>query len=315
MKKFLGFFLAFALTFSSLSGMSNVMEVGATSKLNVEVQEDLLKAGSVSVTEENMTEEQPLASGTGASTLFRIPAMITLDNGDLLAVADARWTTSADWGGLDTIASVSSDNGKTWYYSFPIYFPDSNTTYPGMEVATTAIDPVIVQGNDGTIYCIADMNPSGITTGDIMPAYGTGFVQVNGEWRLALTGTYTKPNENNAASYGNPANYEYYVGDFDAEGFAHVLKMADGSETAYVVDEWYNIYKLDETTNAYKALTQTMVNDSTVIQQNAFYKDSELHVFNTGYLWLSNNFKYTDQTQHRQSPSCFSWTGDGSKQW
>ena len=252
----------------------------------IEVDEDLLKAGSIPVSEENMTEEQPLAAGTADSNLFRIPAFITLDNGDLLAAADARWTTSADWGGLDTIASVSSDNGKTWYYSFPIFFPDSNNKYPGMEVATTAIDPVIVQGNDGTIYCIADMNPSGITTGDIMPAYGTGYVEIDGEWRLALTGTYTKPNENNAASYGNPANYEYYVGDFDEAGFAHVLNMADGTETAYVVDEWFNIYKLDEEANAYKPLTQTMVNDTTTIQQNAFYKDSELHVFNTGYLWM-----------------------------
>ena len=252
----------------------------------IEVDEDLLKAGSIPVSEENMTEDQPLAAGTADSNLFRIPAFITLDNGDLLAAADARWTTSADWGGLDTIASVSSDNGKTWYYSFPIFFPDSNNKYPGMEVATTAIDPVIVQGNDGTIYCIADMNPSGITTGDIMPAYGTGYVEIDGEWRLALTGTYTKPNENNAASYGDPANYEYYVGDFDEEGFAHVLNMADDTESVYVVDEWYNIYKLDEEANAYKPLTQTMVNDTTTIQQNAFYKDSELHVFNTGYLWM-----------------------------
>ncbi|MBQ8858126.1 MAG: cell wall-binding repeat-containing protein, partial [Lachnospiraceae bacterium] len=248
---------------------------------------EILKAGSISVSAKNMTEDQPFASGTAGSTLFRIPALITLENGDLLAAADARWTTSADWGGLDTIASVSSDNGKTWYYSFPIYFPDSNTTYPGMEVATTAIDPVLVQGADGTIYCIADMNPSGITTGDIMPAYGTGFVEIDGEWRLALTGTYTKPNEGNLASYGDPADYEYYVGDFDENGFAPVLNKADGSATEWGVDEWYNIYTVNAETGKYEeTLTQTMVNDQTVIQQNAFYKDSVLHVFNTGYLWL-----------------------------
>ncbi|MBQ8856672.1 MAG: discoidin domain-containing protein, partial [Lachnospiraceae bacterium] len=247
----------------------------------------LLKAGSISIRKENVTEEQPFAAGTADSTLFRIPALITLDNGDLLAAADARWTTSADWGGLDTIASVSSDNGKTWYYSFPIYFPDSNTTYPGMEVATTAIDPVIVQGADGTIYCIADMNPSGITTGDIMPGYGTGFVEIDGEWRPALTGTYTKPNESDTSSYGNPEDYEYYVGDFDENGFAPVLNKADGSATEWGVDEWYNIYTVNAETGAYEeTLTQTMVNDSTVIQQNAFYKDSVLHVYNTGYLWM-----------------------------
>ena len=251
-----------------------------------EVVENLLKAGSVSVTDENVTEDQPFAAGTARSRLYRIPALIKLQNGELLAAADARWTGGADWGGLDTIASVSSDGGKTWHYSFPIFFPDSNDIYPGNRVATTAIDPILVQGTNGTIYCIADMNPSGITTGDIMPGYGTGFVQIDGTWRLALTGTYTQPTASNTSSYGDPANYEYYVGDFE-DGFAPVLNKSDNTPTQWGVDEWYNIYTVNEETNEYEAtLTQTMVNSDTVIQQNAFYKDSVLHVYNTGYIWM-----------------------------
>ncbi len=251
-----------------------------------EVVENLLKAGSVSVTDENVTENQPFAPGAAGSRLFRIPALITLQNGDLLAAADARWTTNLDWGGLDTIASVSSDGGKTWQYSFPIFFPDSNTVWPGSQVATTAIDPIIVQGADGTIYCMADMNPSGITTGDIMPGYGTGFVEIEGKWRLPLTATYTKPTASDTNSYGDPANYEYYVGDFDENGFAPVLNKSDNTPTQWGVDEWYNIYTVNEAGEYEATLTQTMVNSDTVIQQNAFYKDSVLHVYNTGYIWM-----------------------------
>ena len=82
--------------------------------------------------------------GTGGSENFRIPAIITLENGDLIAAADARWGTWEDGGGLDTIASVSGDGGKTWNYSYPLYFPDSKR-YGGRS-ATTIIGPGIVEG-------------------------------------------------------------------------------------------------------------------------------------------------------------------------
>ena len=83
----------------------------------------LLKAGSVSASKSTETQGQPFAKGTAGSNLFRIPCLITLENGDILAAADARYTEYRDFGGIDTIASVSSDGGKTWQYSFPIYFP------------------------------------------------------------------------------------------------------------------------------------------------------------------------------------------------
>ena len=272
------------VTLEAESGEEPEVTPGET---KVEVDEYLMKAGSISVTEENVTKGQPFKSGTADCAQFRIPALITLDNGDLLAAADARWRGGADWGGLDTIASVSSDNGETWSYSFPIWFPDTDETIAGTyKVATTAIDPVLVQGNDGTIYCIADMNPSGITTGDIMPAPELGYVNIDGTMRLVLTDTYTQPTSRNWSTYGNPESYEYYVGDFDEAGFAKVLNKDDDSATDWLVDEWYNLYKLDKTDNTYKPLTQQQVIGSETIQQNAFYKDSELHVYNTGYLWL-----------------------------
>ncbi len=119
----------------------------------------LPKAGSIPVNAENFTQNEPFARGTAGCERFRIPALITLQNGDLLATADARYgivdgSDAPDGGGLDSIASVSSDGGKTWYYSFPFYFPDSDG-YPGNNTradATTIIDPAIIEGPDGLLY-------------------------------------------------------------------------------------------------------------------------------------------------------------------
>ena len=249
----------------------------------MENNNQLLKAGSISVSPENVTNDQPFASGTANSQYFRIPSLITLPDGTIVASADARWETTEDGGGLDTIAAISKDNGKTWQYSFPIYYPDSNG-YAGNK-ATTVIDPVMVRDTDGTIYCMVDMNPSGVTTCYMYtcPGKGTGYVNINGVERLPLTSVYD--NVNTAPTADDVTTYEYYVGDFDENGFAPVLKRADDSVSEYGVDAWFNLYTLKD--GVYTAdLTQKQVNSDTIIQQNTFYKDSALHMYNTGYMFM-----------------------------
>lgn len=256
---------------------------------------DLLKAGPINTTSEHVTQKQPFAEGTAGSQYFRIPAFIVTQKGNLLAAADARYSTTGDGGGLDTIASVSTDNGKTWNYSFPLYFPDSDG-YIG-NTATTIIDPALVQGKDGEIYCIADVNPTGVTTmgGYKAPGEGTGYVKVNGKDYLAVTDNYdnvnTQPKDDDATTYA------YYVGDWDENGYARILKRSDHSETEYGVDKWYNLYKVEN--GEYKdTLTQKQVNSNTDIQQNIFYKGSALHVYNTGYMMYAktydDGFTWTD---------------------
>ncbi len=65
-------------------------------------------------TKDGMTKEQPFWSGTGGSSQFRIPCLVSLDDGTIVAGCDARWNTIADGGGLDTIVSRSEDGGRTW---------------------------------------------------------------------------------------------------------------------------------------------------------------------------------------------------------
>lgn len=242
----------------------------------------LLKAGSIPASEENVTKDQPMFAGTAGSLEFRIPAFITVKNGEskgnLIAAADIRYTSTKDGGGFDTLASVSTDMGRTWNYSYPIYFPDSDK-YDGNK-ATTVIDPALVEGPDGTIYCFADVNPTGITTLFGTVNQGTGYVKINGTDRLVLTANYANANTLPSA---NDTAYEYYVGDF-ADGYAPVLRRSDDGATEYAVDEWYNIYTV--TDGIYTAKTQKQTNTDNDVQQNVFYKASDLHVYNTGYIWM-----------------------------
>lgn len=251
-----------------------------------EAAPELLKAGAINATDATVTQEQPFAAGTAGSQNFRIPALITLKNGahkgNLVAAADARYSTTVDGGGLDTIASVSKDGGKTWQYSFPLYFPDSDG-YVGSS-ATTIIDPGIVEGQDGTIYCFADVNPTGSTTMYKEIGAGTGYVTVGEKRHLALTEDYTKVET--MPTDEDTATYPYYVGDFE-NGYAPILKREDSSATGYGVDEWYNLYSIKD--GQYVAdLTQKQVNENsaTDIQQNVYYQGSKFHVYSIGYIWV-----------------------------
>lgn len=268
-------------------GLSLAMAVTALPAIPAKAEEaELLKAGSINVTETSVTQGQPFAAKTAGSFNFRIPAMIATKNGSLLAAADARYQTTGDGGGLDTIASMSTDGGQTWKYSFPLFFPDSDG-YAGTD-ATTIIDPVLVQDQNGTVYCMADVNPTGVTTmgGYTAPNVGTGYITVDGKERLALTSDYANVNETPTAE--DTETYEYYVGDWNEEGFAPVMNRAGGA-SEYAVDKWYNLYSVEG--GEYVAdLTQAQVNNAeTQIQQNAFYRDSELHVYNTGYIMYAKS--------------------------
>lgn len=247
---------------------------------------EITKAGSVSVSSEGVTYDEPFATGTAGCKHFRIPALITLQDGTLLATADARWETTGDGGGIDSIASISEDGGKTWQYSFPLYFPDS-VGYAGSR-ATTIIDPGVMEGPDGTIYFIADVNPTGSTTMYKQIPEGTGYVEVENEADsgrfLALTENYQTSWDVNPED-GTLENYPWYVSKFDKDGFAKILKRSDGSESGYGVDEWYNLYTIEDGTYV-DNLRQSQVNSSTEIQQNAFYKDSKFHVYSIDYLWV-----------------------------
>lgn len=129
------------------------------------------------------TKRQPFASGTGGSANFRIPALVTMNDGTLVAAADARWDTSADGGGLDTIVSRSSERGATWNYTFANYLGDNGNSHNTS--STAFIDPALATDGE-TIYMLVDLFAYGVALNGAnqQPSTDTGF-DSNG--RLILT--------------------------------------------------------------------------------------------------------------------------------
>lgn len=198
---------------------------------------------------DSTTQEQPFTRGTGGSANFRIPALVTLSDGTLVAAADARWDHTYDGYGLDTIVSRSSDGGENWSYTFANYLGDNGNQYN--TGSTAFIDPALAVASNNTIYMLVDLYPHGTYIGNVRA--GTGFDNNN---HLLL-------------STSSDSNYDYYVGDF-TDGFANIYKTDGTQVSEYTVDEYFNI-------------TGNNVNT------NLFFSDSPYQVLSTSYLYLTKS--------------------------
>ena len=217
------------------------------------------------------TSGQPFAAGTGGSQNFRIPAMVTLDDGTIIAAADARWNTSADAGGLDTIVSRSSDNGANWNYTFANYLGDNGNTY--VEESATFIDPALA--TDGsTIYMLADLFPGGVAlnSSNQKPEAAAAF---DGQGRLKL-------------AQSGSSDYSYYLGAFE-NGRAQIFGADGNAVEDYTVDEYFNLYQGD------------------VEVSNLFFSDAPYQVVKTSYLYLT---KSTDKGATWSAPTLINVKAD-----
>ena len=221
------------------------------------------------VSAEKVKYEQPFDSGTCGSQTFRIPSIITLNNGSVMAAADMRYNHGTDApNNIDTLVAVS-ENGRTdWQYDTVNYFDDCADATTDTSSASF-IDSALVQSKEtDRIFIITDAFPSGM--GYNQAKRGNGYItDSEGVSRLALT----------SSDSAKIKDYKFYVGDFDGE-FATV----HASNKNYSVDREFNLY-LDG-----KPLYTKQINSDKQVQQNIFFSSSELHVFPTSYLWM----RYSD---------------------
>ncbi len=196
------------------------------------------------------TTSQPFSSGTGGSTYFRIPAMVTLDDGTIVAACDARWNTTYDGLCLDTIVSYSKDNGATWNYTFANYLGDNGNSYNTS--STAFIDPCLATDGE-TVYMLVDLYPGGTAIGSAQA--GTGY-DSNGHLLL---------------SSNSGSSYDYYVGDY-TDGYASIYTVSgDTAIDHYTVDEYFYLYY-----------------DETCIS-NVFFSNCTYTVLPTSYLYLTTS--------------------------
>ena len=234
---------------------------------------------------------EPFSSEATGSQHFRIPALYTLDNGWIVAASDIRWTTGGDSPqNLDTIVSVSKDNGETWEWEVVNYLADmaESTT---STASSSFIDPAIVQDSNGTIHMVVDACPSyvGLMSGNQMGQESTGF---DDQGRLlvakATAGTYAPK---------TVSSYTYYVDLNNTNGLA-VLGSDDGTDvelypicsqngtaTNTWVDAWLNVYeKSDQDDTFTKLYVEQLGNTSNRVQKNLFFQKSEWKVYPVFYI-------------------------------
>lgn len=217
--------------------------------------------------------EQPFAEGTMGSETYRIPAILTLNDGTVMAAADMRYGHGQDSpGNIDTLVAVSKDGYTDWEYTVVNHFDDYADGVNDTGSASF-IDSALAQSKvSGRIFIVTDAWTA--YGGYPTAKKGTGFTTINGEkYMLLTTGSV-----NDALD-----TFEYYIGKM-VDGFAPVLKLSDNSETGYTVDAEYDLYKNGE------AVMMAQVGSDKQVQQNVFYDAADFCAYNTCYLWM----RYSD---------------------
>ena len=217
--------------------------------------------------------EQPFDAGVLGCERLRIPALLTLNDGSVMAAADLRYNHGSDSPqNIDTVVAVSKDGYTGWKYAVPNHFDDCADGATDKNSASF-IDPALIQSKTtGRIFLVTDVFPSG--GGYPTAKTGTGFVTVDGVKRLALT------DSDNISSF---KNFNYYIADYE-NGFAPVLTLS-GEKTAYTVDTEYRLYK-----NGEAVFCNQLGADGVKVQQSVFSTNADLTVYLTCYLWM----RYSD---------------------
>ena len=193
---------------------------------------------------------------TESSHSYRIPSMVTLADGTIVAAADIRWNTTFDGGGLDTLVARSTDGGANWSYTVANYLGDNGNVYNGSH-STAFLDPSLLVAADGkTVYMLVDLYAYGVAlNGDsshIQPVADTGF-DANGNLKLSNNEHYS---------------YDYYLKD------GKIYNSLNKVEEGYTVDPYFNI-------------TYTLAGE--IKKSNLFFADSPFKVARTQYLYLTKS--------------------------
>lgn len=175
------------------------------------------------------TQGRPFVSDN-PSHWYRIPSMVTLDDGTVVAAADARWDGGMDGGGNDVITARSTDNGDTWSYTWAGYYGDNGNKFN--KASTSYCDSNIA--TDGkNLYMLSTFFASGVaingTSANAQPSKDTG---LDSQGRLLLA--------------RNGGDYDYYVGAVGADGYASIYRTSDSAVVShYKVNGEFELFKDD----------------------------------------------------------------------
>lgn len=246
------------------------------------------------------SDEPFMSNGEGIanSDTFRIPSLITLENGWIVAAADVRWgdkqvgpgngwaNTKDSPNNIDVVVSVSKDNGATWSWELVNRFLDyADGTTSQMKDSASFIDPALVQDSHGNVHMMVDVCPAGVGNAGGTVALGTGF---DAKGNLLIS-----RGDAGALASTDLADYTHYLDMSVSESFPlddgksvalHPIKSTEGESTNFWVDEGYFLYEVVDAIAVPQLCLQENANPAGTTQNNIFYKQSPWKVFPTFYI-------------------------------
>ncbi len=236
-------------------------------------------------------DDQPFVAGDDfGSQYFRIPALYTMDNGEVAAAIDIRFASTFDApNNLDTGLRIKDVNGEWGDALLVNYFGDYANASGYTANSACFIDPALVQGNDGRLYVYADAWPSGGGLfGSYASLYGNGCVTVDGEVYIGLS-----DDTNNFTSL---QDMPYYFKPVDADEATDDLKYriysTDTNEaTIYTLNGLFELYK-DGVAQYIDQLNSSGVDTGVDVPANIFYDASEFTLYPVGYLYIVTSDDY-----------------------
>ncbi|WP_176323994.1 exo-alpha-sialidase, partial [Enterococcus sp. 5B3_DIV0040] len=125
---------------------------------------------------------------------YRIPSIVKLPDGTLVAAADARKKHYNDWGDIATVVRISKDGGKTWSKNVTVLDMPTQPYYTSEYLTTDwnknhtqsafSIDPVLIANSNGKLYLLVDVFPE--SRGSVHSEPGDGYTLVGNKYYLTL---------------------------------------------------------------------------------------------------------------------------------
>lgn len=199
------------------------------------------------------SEGNPFTPGQ-PSEQYRIPQIVTLDDGTLVAQADARWNGGMDGGGNDSMVAYSTNGGATWNWQLVTYYPDNGDVF---DPSSTSICDSALATDGKTVYSLSTFFPAGYAinsaSADNRPVADTAF---DGDNRLRLSRT-------------GESGYGYYIdlNTLYTSGTAQVYSNVGTPVSGYTVDQEFYLYKDGQNTH-----------------ETLFYSDCEFQTVKTTFL-------------------------------
>jgi sialidase-1 len=259
--------------------------------------------GKIQLTSEVLTDDQLMeeTSDTTYGTLifsdagsvncnyYRIPSLLTLANGTIVAAADARYGGTHDSkSNIDTAFSYSTDNGQTWSEPIlPFCFDDyaaQKVDWPTsvgardlqIQGSASFIDPVMVQdAESGRLFLFTDVMPAGV--GSSNAAVGNGYKTIDGKQYLKL-----RWYEDESSTY-----------NYSVRENGVIFDDTTNTATEYTVNDKFEVLKNGEplTVKQYSvSITGSTLNEAKTdvdVAMNVFYQDSLFKVYPTAYLGMT----------------------------